>query len=139
MMKKILILYALMCAIPAYAQTPNTPPPKTDTNEENFNSHVALAGIANMVNGFSNIITDKEGSPGNLITSAAQIFVGLANIVVELCKNLPLDQEVRREHIEEQLNLFTPEQKTRLMALLKAYYDIVANTRFTSCGEHGQP
>ena len=72
-MKKILILYALMCAISTYTETPNTPPPKTDTDEESFNSHVALAGIANMVNGFSNIITDKEGSPGNLITSAAAL------------------------------------------------------------------
>jgi hypothetical protein len=134
------ILLATILMIAAYGDTANNQPsPKTNTDEENFNSHVALAGVANMVNGFSTIITDQEGAPGTLIASAAQIFVGLANIIVELCKNLPLDQEVRREHIEQQLSLLSPEQKMRLMALLKAYQEMVINTRFTSYRVHTQP
>lgn len=147
-MKKLIYATILINCYFSHPLQANTPIPKapqsqqqstTNTDDENFNSHVALAGVANMVNGFSHIITDKEGSPGTLISSAAQIFVGLANLVVELCKNLPLDQEVRCEHIEYQLTQLSTEQKFHLIALLKAYQQITLGTRFTSCPAHTQP
>lgn len=85
--------------------------------DDDIDGQVVLANVAIMLNSLGTISTDPH-NPAVLGPNLAQIGIGFLNIITQIFKNIPLNDEITDQHMEEYFSCLSPETKNQLLSLL---------------------
>ncbi len=104
-------------------QTPANASQNQQEDDDDFDGQVVLANVAHMLTNLGTITTDPY-NPAVVGPGLAQIGVGFINIIAQIFKSMPQDQEITREHIASYFNNLPDETKVELTQLVMVYADL---------------
>lgn len=118
-MKQLLLILLIIVPLHAKKQTPqkqNTPHATGNVQPQNddIDSQIVLASVSTMLHSLGTITTDPY-NPVVLGPNLAQIGIGFINIIGQIFKNLPLDQEITREHIQQYIDAMDNDTKNEII------------------------